>query len=132
MHRFGCVACSPLQTHAHTCVSAHAGGCLGVAPQDHSPPLDLEPAVSGPSSRSPRPARHALGCREQSPEQSLEDVAPLAGVVLPVAQGRQSGVGVVEFPPGENEPWAQALQFAPPWPGTHSATCGGGRGGGGV
>ena len=57
-----------------------------------------------------------------APEQSLEDDAPPAGVVLPVAHGRQAGAAVVELPPGEKNPFRQALQFAPPVPGEQTET----------
>ena len=63
-------------------------------------------------------ARTGPGLKAASPpEQSLDDVAPPAGVVLPVAQGRQSGVGAVKLPPVEKNPFRQALQVAPPVPG---------------
>ena len=58
----------------------------------------------------------------QSPEQSLEDVAPLVGVVVPVAQGRQSGVGAVKLPPVEKNPFRQALQVALPVPAEQTET----------
>ena len=79
------------------------------------------PSIGHPHASRQR-MRWAAHQQPQSPEQSLADVAPLVGVVLPVAHGRQSGVAAVELPPGEKNPFRQALQVAPPVPGEQTET----------